>query len=157
MKRGKRLAKAATRGCAYGFDAKGRVVVDRQPPSDEPAFDEFFTYHPGGIESAAYARDGKHALRYVTRKVRRGGRPVSTDVLDAGGRAAFSETYKYRDGRLSFIDVTSRVGRDEKRVRYDLFTNPTDGSAPSGATTTTFRGHSPSTGTPSRGRHSARS
>src|SRR5688572_18231816 len=72
LKRGKRLDKLTARGCAYGFDAQGRVVVDRQPKSpDDPAFDEFFVYNKSGIESAAYRRDGKHTLHCVTRQIHR--------------------------------------------------------------------------------------
>jgi hypothetical protein len=124
VKRGRRLAKPSARGCAYGFDARGRVVVDRQPRSDEPAFDEFFTYGKAAVESAAYRRDGGHALHYVTRQTLRGGRPVRTDVLDADGRSSYRETYRYRAGRLCAIDVVSREGADEQAVKYDLVYEP---------------------------------
>jgi hypothetical protein len=124
VKRGKPVPKATARGCSYGFDAEGRVVIDRQPKSpDEPAFDEFFTYSKAGIESAAYERDGEHALRYVTRQVHRAGQPVSTDVLDAnggGGGASYAERYGYRDGRLASIDVTSVAGKEKQNVQFDL-------------------------------------
>src|SRR5688572_1779553 len=125
LKRGRRLDKPTARACAYGFDAQGRVVVDRQAKSpDDPAFDEFFTYDKSGIESAAYRRDGKHALHYVTRQVHRNGRPTSTDVRDAGARNSHAETYRYRDGRLSNIDVVSRIGDDEMTVKFDLVYEP---------------------------------
>ena len=125
VKRGKRLEKPTPRGCAYGFDAQGRVVVDRQARSpDDPAFDEFFTYDKSGIESAAYQRDGKHALHYVTRQLHRNGRPTSTVVLDAGARNSHAETYRYRDGRLRNIGVVSRIGGDEMTVKFDLVYEP---------------------------------
>ena len=125
VKRGRQLDKPTTRGCAYGFDAQGRVIIDQQPKSpDDPAFDEFFTYEKSGIESAAYRRDGKHALHYVTRQLHRNGRPISTNVLDAGARNSHTETYRYRDGRLSNIDVVSRIGDGEMNVKFDLMYEP---------------------------------
>ena len=125
LKRGSQLAKPTARACAYGFDAQGRVVVDRQAKSaDEPAFDEFFIYDKSGIESAAYRHDGKHALWYVTRQLHRNGRPTFTDELDAGARNSHSETYRYRDGRLSNIVVVSRIGNDEMTVKFDLVYEP---------------------------------
>jgi hypothetical protein len=121
VKRGKRVAKPTARACSYGFDRKGRVVIDRQPKAKgEPALDEFFTYHKQGIESAAYRREAPNALQYVTRQKHRGGKPVSTDVLDANGKAAFSEGYTYVKSRLSEIDVVSTIGKDRKKVRYDV-------------------------------------
>ena len=121
VKRGKLVAKATARTCSYGFDARGRVVVDRQPKSkDEPAFDEFFNYTNGGLESAAYRRDEPHAVAYVTRQTHRSGKPVSTDVLDADGTTSFAERYDYAKGRISEINVVSTVGKDKKKVRYDV-------------------------------------
>src|SRR5689334_15433078 len=80
VKRGKRVAKPTARTCSYGFDNKGRVVIDRQPKAKgEPAFDEFFTYGKQGIDSAAYRREAPNALQYVTRQTHRGGKPLSTD------------------------------------------------------------------------------
>ena len=127
VRRGRRLARPSARGCAYGFDAQGRVVIDRQPKSDEPPFDEFFSHGRSGVESAAYDRDGAHALRYVTRQRLRGGRPVSTEVLDAlPPFASYAERYRYRGGRLDRIDVESRAGKDAAvdRITYDVVYEP---------------------------------
>jgi hypothetical protein len=121
VKRGKPVPKATARTCSYGFDAKNRVVIDRQPKSrDEPAYDEFFTYGKGCIESASYRREAPHALAYVTRQEHRGGKPVTTDVLDADGKTSFSERYDYAKGRISEINVVSIAGKDKKEVRYDV-------------------------------------
>jgi hypothetical protein len=121
VKRGKPAPKATQRTCSYGFDARGRVVVDRQRASaDEPAFDEFFTYAKNAIESAAYRRDPPHTLQYVMRQTLRNGGPVSTDVLDAGHQAGYSERYDYANGRLSEINVVSVVGKDKDKVKYDV-------------------------------------
>ena len=121
VKRGKPVAKPNARTCAYGFDAKNRVVIDRQPKTrDEPAFDEFFIYDKHRIESAAYRREAPHAVAYVTRQEHRGGKPVSTDVLDADGKTSFAERYGYAKGRISEINVVSVAGKDKKKVRYDV-------------------------------------
>jgi hypothetical protein len=45
-------------------------------------------------------------------------------VLDADGKASYSETYKYQSGRLSIIDVVSKVGKDVEEVKYDLVYEP---------------------------------
>jgi hypothetical protein len=116
VKRGKRVAKPTARTCLYGFDSKGRVVVDRQPKSaGEPAYDEFFAYDKQSMESVAYRREAPNVPTYVTRQAFRGGKPASTDVLDADGKTSFSERYDYAKGRISEINVVSIVERTRRR------------------------------------------
>jgi hypothetical protein len=124
VKRGKRLKKPSPRGCAYAFDAKGRVVIDRQPKSDEPAYDEFFEYDDNGSYSAAYGAKAPHAVQYVTRQFVREGHAVKTEVLDADGRATFAEWYEHRGGRLIGITVVSEAGMERNRVKYDVVYEP---------------------------------
>ena len=117
----------------YGFDAQGRVVIERYFDLDDGVGETFFTYQDGQTEGVSYHRsaEGAPLLRNVTRSIYENGLLARYDLftpettpgqLYTGQLACrYREHYAYQEGRLIRLRIVHLGGRKRFQEIVETF------------------------------------